>query len=306
MLEIKRILCPVDFSHASARGLKFAVALARLYHAPVSVLHVADARPDVPMEPPAGILPRGAAALASTEAVRLLAEIQTFVEANDHADVVWTPAVRSGRPSVEILDAADEMHADVIVLGTHGHSGFDRLVMGSVTEKVLRKAHCCVLSVPPHSTPGDEPSIVIERILCPVAFSEPSMKALQCAVSVAEEAGARLTVLHVADVLSPQAFPVYDRLDLPTLQAEYERQLRFRLKEFVPIAARAYCTIDEQVRTGTAWREILAMADERQIQLIVMGVTARNPVERAVFGSTAQQVVRQAFCPVLTIGQRGH
>jgi nucleotide-binding universal stress UspA family protein len=304
MLEVKRILCPVDFSQASARSLTYAVALARWYHAPVTVLHVADARPDVPMEPPFGILPRGAAVLTPAETDRLLGTIRTFAAASVHGDASIEPMVRSGHASREILEAADELSADLIVMGTHGHSGFDRLVMGSVTEKILRKAQCGVLSVPPHGMPCTELPTV-ERILCPVAFSEPSMKALQCAVSLAEEADARLTVLHVADALSAQDFPVYDRLDLSTLQAEYERQLRFRLREFVPTAARAYCTIDELVRTGTAWQEILATADERQTQLIVMGVTGRNAVDRALFGSTTQQVVRQAQCPVLTIRQRG-
>jgi nucleotide-binding universal stress UspA family protein len=304
MLELKRILCPIDFSEGSSRSLHYAVAIARWYHAPVTVLHVADARADVPVDPPFGVLPRGAAVLAPAETERLLDVVSTFAGAGSHRGVVLEPMVRSGRASVEILEAAADVAADLIVLGTHGHSGFDRLVLGSVTEKILRKARCCVLTVPPRVPDQVEPPVVITRILCPVAFSEPSMKALQCAVSLAEEADARLTVLHVADALSPHDFPIYDRIDVPALQAEYERQLRFRLREFVPTAARAYCTIEEQVRTGAAWQEILAVAEERQTQLVVMGVTARSAIDRAVFGSTAQQVVRQAVCPVLTIRQR--
>jgi universal stress protein A len=170
-----------------------------------------------------------------------------------------------------------------------------------VTERVVRKSQRPVLSVPPHAASGRESPAVVQRILCPVVFSEPSMKALQCAVSLAEGADARLTVVHVADVLSAHAFSVYGRLDLPTLQADYERQLRHRLREFVPIAARAYCTIEELVRAGTAWQEIIAVAEERQAQMIVMGVTARTVPDTTVFGSTTEQVVRQAPCPVLTM-----
>jgi nucleotide-binding universal stress UspA family protein len=69
----------------------------------------------------------------------------------------------------------------------------------------------------------------------------------------------------------------------------------------VPIAARAYCTIEEQVRAGTAWRKSSPLADERQSQLIVMGATARNAAGTTVFGSTIEQVVRQAIRPVLTM-----
>jgi nucleotide-binding universal stress UspA family protein len=304
MVEVKRILCPVDFSRASAHSLKYAVALAQWYGGSVSVLHVADARPDVPLDPPFAFLPRGAAVLALADTDRLLAAIRTFAAGFAHCGVPIEPVVRSGSATREILEAADALSADLIVMGTHGHSGFDRVAMGSVTEKVLRKARCAVLSVPPHDM-ADTGPLTIERILCPVAFYEPSMRALQCAVSLAEEAAARLTVLHVAEALSAQDFPIYDRVDLPTIQAEYERQLRFRLREFVPIAARAYCPIDEEIKTGTAWQEILATACESRAQLIVMGVTGRNSVDRALFGSTAQHVVRQSPCPVLTIRQRG-
>jgi len=301
MLEIRRVLCPVDFSDASARGLKYAVVFARWYAARVTVLHVADARTDAPREPSPVGLPPSTAVLAPAETERVLQAIAAFVDAGAHPDVSFDPLVRTGRPSIEILHAADAVSADLIVMGTHGHAGFDRLVMGSVTERVVRKSRRPVLSVPPHAAPGRESPAIVERILCPVVFSEPSMKALQCAVSLAEEADARLTVVHVADLLSAHAFPIYDRLDLPTLQAEYERQLRYRLQEFVPTAARAYCPIDEQVRAGTAWREIIAAAEERKVQMIVMSVTARTAPDTTVFGSTTEQVVRQAPCPVLTM-----
>jgi nucleotide-binding universal stress UspA family protein len=301
MLEIRRVLCPVDFSDASARGLKYAIVLARWYGARVTVLHVADVRADGLMEPSFESTPRRGAVLAPVETERIVQAIAAFVNERAHPDVSFEPMVRLGRPSIEILQAADAVSADLIVMGTHGHAGFDRLVMGSVTEKVVRKSQRPVLSVPPHAACGRESPVAIERILCPVVFSEPAMKTLQCAVSLAEEADACLTVVHVADVLSAHAFPVYDRLDLPALQAEHERQLRYRLREFVPIAARAYCTIDEQVRAGTAWREIIALAEERQAQMIVMGVTARTAPDTTAFGSTTEQVVRQAPCPVLTM-----
>jgi nucleotide-binding universal stress UspA family protein len=120
-------------------------------------------------------------------------------------------------------------------------------------------------------------------------------------VSLAEESDGRLTVLHVADALSPHDLPVYELHNAAAFQAECDRRLRQRLADFVPGAARAYCTIEEHVTSGKPWREILRVAQEQRAELIVIGVRGRNSVDRALFGSTTQHVVRQAVCPVLTL-----
>ena len=127
------------------------------------------------------------------------------------------------------------------------------------------------------------------------------MEALQCAVSLAEESDGRLMVLHVADAVSPRDLPIYEVQNVAAFQAECDRRLRQRLADFVPGAARAYCTIDEHVTSGTPWREILRFAAEQHAELIVIGVRGRSTADRLMFGSTTEQVVRQAACPVLTL-----
>ena len=105
--------------------------------------------------------------------------------------------VESGYPVRHILARAAALPADLVVMGTHGRSGFERLVLGSVTEKVLRKAPCPVMAVPPPAvTVGKLP---YGRLLCPVDFSDSSEAALRFACSIAEEADARLTIVHVFD-----------------------------------------------------------------------------------------------------------
>jgi nucleotide-binding universal stress UspA family protein len=90
------------------------------------------------------------------------------------------------------------MNADLLVMGTHGRSGFEQLLLGSVTEKVLRKASCPVLTVPRrHPDAVPETPVLFKEILCPVDFSDCSMRALNHAMSLAQEADAHLTVLHV-------------------------------------------------------------------------------------------------------------
>ena len=101
-----------------------------------------------------------------------------------------------------IVANARKWRADLIVMGTHGRSGFERWVLGSVTEKVLRKAPCPVLTVPPPA--GElhpDGSVLFRRIVCPVDFSGASLAALAYAVKLAEESRAEITVLHVLEWL---------------------------------------------------------------------------------------------------------
>ena len=108
-------------------------------------------------------------------------------------------------------------------------------------------------------------------------------------------------VLHVTRALSMHDAAVHPGLALPESQIDYERYLRRRLADFVPAAARAYCTIDEHVTSGKPWREILRVAEDRRAGLIVIGVRGRSSTDVTLFGSTTHHVVRQATCPVLSI-----
>ena len=102
-----------------------------------------------------------------------------------------------GTPPAGFSNTHSRVETDLIVLGTHGLSGVDRAMLGSVTEKVLRKASCPVLTVPPAVETAAK--VPYKRLLCPVDFSESSLNALRHALSLAEEADASLTILHVFD-----------------------------------------------------------------------------------------------------------
>jgi nucleotide-binding universal stress UspA family protein len=182
-------------------------------------------------------------------------------------------------------------------------------VLGSVTEKVLRKADCPVLTVPAHA-PATVPiaTAVFKRILCAVDFSDSSMHALNYAMSLAEEADARLTVLHVMqydlDVEAPEMYETVitdTRLSVMDYRKRCEAYSRERLRAAVPETVGAYCTVEVLLAAGKPHREILRVAAGQQTDLIVMGVQGRGAADLMVFGSTTQDVVRRATCPVLTI-----
>lgn len=147
MFTIRRILHATDFSDLSKAAFDVACALARDHNAELTVVHV--------VPPPAVYAPDGIAMpMPVEEPYEARAELARILP--DDPRVKVEHKLLEGSPAHEILKFADSMHADLIVLGTHGSSGLGRLLMGSVAETVLRKASCPVLTVKaPPPIPSD-------------------------------------------------------------------------------------------------------------------------------------------------------
>ena len=300
MIAINQILCPIDFSDASRHALHHAVALAKWYRSALTLLHVHQ-----PIAVPAGppeVMP--VMVMTRGQHEQLLAALRSAVgtavgeSVLAHVDVVEGAAVR------EIIECANKTAADLIVMGTHGASGFERLVLGSVTEKVLRKSSCPVLTVPPRAPDWAPVPPFFKRILCAVDFSDCSMRALKYATSLAEEADACLTVAHVFELEGALPESWRETLTPPSIRDELiaiEQARRETLASAVPESARAFCRVETILASGTPYREILRLATQKQSELIVLGIHGRNAADLLFFGSTANHVVRGALCPVLTI-----
>ena len=300
MISIHRILCPVDLSEASRAALDHAAALARWYEARLTALHVVPLVPTTLSFPPA----ISAATLEPISPEVFLEELRRFT-ASVAETVPTDTVVLSGDPARTVLDQAHAVQADLLVLGTHGRSGFERLVLGSVAEKVLRRATCPVLTVPPAAADAAQtPVPPYQRILCPVDFSAASDRALRYAFSLAEEAKARLTLLHVLEWFADQEIREHRHFDVPEYRRFLEQDARRRLLEAIPDEVRRWCDPVEKVGCGKAYREILRVAADEKSDAIVMGVHGRGAIDVALFGSTTNQVVRQALCPVLTVRGR--
>jgi nucleotide-binding universal stress UspA family protein len=294
MIRITHVLCPVDLSETSRHALEHAAAIARWYHARLTLLFVYANLPTMDLPP-----------LVLTEADRaqLLADLRGFA-AGVPPDVATDVRVEEGEYVHEtILAQLAATHADLLVIGTHGRSGFQKLFLGSVTEKVIRKAGCPTLVVPPRA--GDRAAAVpaqVPRMLCAVDFSESSLQALAFAISLAGEADARLTLLHVVEMPLFSHDETFGAApDLARVREAALADAARRLHDLVPASARHYCTVETAFVEGRAYREILARAAAAQADLIVMGVHGRGAVDRLVFGSTTHHVIRAAACPVLVV-----
>jgi nucleotide-binding universal stress UspA family protein len=300
MIEIRRILCPTDLSDIARRAFAHAVALARFHQAEIELAYVSEPLLPGPVAP-ASYPPW--AVLDPAVRGRLQSALEALAATAGAVTVPVRFGVYEGRVVGEILDRARGWPADVVVMGTHGRGGFERWVLGSVTEKVLRKAPCPVLTVPPPAE-GLHPSgsVLFRSIVCPVDFSGASVAALGYALKLAEESCAAIAVVHVLEwLVEDEPGARIAGFDVPEFRRYLERDAREKLRKLVPGEARDWCRPQEDVVGGRPWREILRIAEERQADLVVMGVRGRNPVDLVLFGSTTQHVVRGAKCPVLVV-----
>jgi nucleotide-binding universal stress UspA family protein len=296
MVDIQRILCPVDFSEASQHALEHAVVLAKWYDSRITALHLVHV-PLVPQPPifVAGFAEATAPAVPNRKARQ--AELEAWLEPAHRVGIKTDAMIDDGDAATRILEHASALPADLIVMGTHGLGGFERFMVGSVTEKVLRKATCPVMTVPPGAVTAAK--VPYTRLLCPVDFSDSSSSALRFAFSLAEEADAKLTILHVVDW--PDDGLLTQRFDEPEFRRAVEDEARRRLEALVTGDVRVWCKPTTTVAYGKPYREILQTAESEGTDLIVIGLRGRNALDLTVFGSTTNQVVRRAPCPVLTM-----
>jgi nucleotide-binding universal stress UspA family protein len=301
MMTLTRILCPVDLSAPSQQALRYAAALSSWYGARLTVLHVFTDVPVFGAASPFGASTMAAVVIGESQMIERRAAVQRFVAdtiGDRPADIV----LRDGsNAAVEIV--VEAAGVSLIVMGTHGYSGIDHLLLGSVAEKVLRKAPCPVLVVPPHAVAGDGmTSPVFKRIVCAIDFSSSSLLALNYAITLAQEADARLTLVHAIEfplALREVVFSTDTNVD--QLHAAAEAEYLRRLRALVPVQARMYCTVSTRVSEGKPSREIQRVADAEQADLIVMGVQGRGAVDLIMFGSNTHAVIREAHCPVLIV-----
>jgi nucleotide-binding universal stress UspA family protein len=277
------ILCPVDFSESSRNALRWAVELARRSGSPLAVLYA-----DRFLPPPhftAGQIDSLLEELGkSRQAAResLAALVRDLVPAGVPAELL----VEEDLAVPAIVRVAHDRNAGLVVMGSHGHSGFERVMLGSVTEKVLRLTDRPVLVVKGESGAAASALPDVRSILCPVDLGDASRHALDLAARLAAGYNARLEVLHVVEKAGPEA----------DLLAAHER-----LMGWIPQELRGRCTLREIVRGGNAAEEILAAARESGSELVVLATRHKTFWDATVLGSTAARIVRHATCPVLAV-----
>lgn len=297
MMRLKKILFPTDYSPCAERALDHAVHMAHAFHAELHILHV------------------------KTQA-RYYPNSYTFSPPIDRTDIeeqlrlpkTDTRAMHSHLPEAEklpmvdvemededvpeaIITYAKDASIDLIVMGTHGWRGWDRLILGSVAEKVVQLAPCPVFTIRDQGKKqaADEP----RRILVPIDFSDYAELTLVYARELAKAYDAHVDVLHI---LEEAALPVVYGIE-PVSVAVPEIEER----AYAALARRAEDIFGDvvpfDVHTGLGYpaHEITAFAEEHQNDLIVMATHGLTGVKHFLLGSVAEKVVRAAPCPVFSV-----
>jgi nucleotide-binding universal stress UspA family protein len=291
-VEIGHILCPTDFSVNAQRALELSVVLAQRLRSRITVLHAIPRPSARPV--------RGALALAPTawpaQTPGLVADLEWSCEPARAAGVRADTALCTGEPTQEILLNARALGADLVVMGTRGARAAGGWRMGSVTARVIGRASCPVLSVPePPRSAGRIGEI--RRILCPMDFSEPAALGLEYARSLARAFRARLLLLHVLEWF-PDESPMVDSCCVGEYQVDLASEARLRMASLARVQP---CEHEEHVSTGLPHVKVLRLAQERHVDLIVLGVHGRREIDRLLPGSTVTHVLREAHCPVLAV-----
>jgi len=277
-LSFQRILVPTDLSDFATTAVRWAAMLESRLGATLTLLYANQ--PYIPFdvtEGPAAYVLQNAPEFRE----RLVRDLRGYVTTHlpDIAARVETRVVDEA-PAKAILDTAKDIDADLIVMATHGRSGWQRLLLGSVTERVVHLSDRPVLCIPPDAEHHEQAAI--GKILCPVNFTDIARTALETAAALAETFDAELLVAHVAEAG-----------DGADLSAEFAAWVEPHL--------RSRCRYSQIVASGDAAEQTLRLAGDAAADLIVVGARHKRFADLTVLGTTTQRVVRFARRPVLTV-----
>jgi nucleotide-binding universal stress UspA family protein len=296
-MTIRRILCATDLSPASGPAWEEARRLAALLKAELRLLYVVASVP-VPLE---GYFPPDLYQEVIEGEDREARERLARLVGDSASTLAITTRVERGAPAARILAVAAEDTADLLVLGTHGRSGLDRLVLGSVADRVTRSAPCPVVTVRAgRATPGVRP---LARLCYATDFSPTARAAWPYAVALAEVAGATVDLLHVTPLPVPDRHLPLEALGRMTRLLREEGEAR--AAEFLENCPLARERVHTAIVSGDPAEQILHWAEARSTDLIVMGTHGWSGLVRWMLGSVAHHVIQLASCPVLTLGPQG-
>lgn len=296
MLQIKKILIPTDYSACAERAFTHAAHLADRYGAELHVLSVLeepDADPDrLDFSVTEEEVDEQLHILKAEEALRPAGSGQ-------RAGMVEVQLKSASIPE-GVLGYAEQHEVDLIVMGTHGRRGMDRLLLGSVAEEVVRRAAVPVFTV----CEGAEQHApdAVASILVPVDFSRHAKAALAYARALAADYGAEVEVLHVIEeAILPSVYGIEPASPgVPEIVAKTRQDL---LQTFLKEAGREAAEV--HVVVGHPASGILDFAKDRDVDLVVIATHGRTGVKRLLLGSVAERVVRGASCPVFTVKSFG-
>jgi nucleotide-binding universal stress UspA family protein len=283
-------MAAIDFSDFTHTVLAYSILLGRRYDARLQLVHV------------------------TVDAHKLLEHNETILDVNAlqqentrYAEEALGNLIRDlgmqsecivskGDPADEISRLASAHQADIVVTATYGRSGFKRLLIGSVTEKLMKTLPCPLLTLHPPEHRIDAPAgleMRLKKILVGCDFSPDSDLALDYALNLAQAFQADI---HLCHVIQRSLYKV-DIQDANALRHRLEK----KLAGMVPDACRDGCNTEVALLDGVPYMALMDYAKERNVDLIVLGIRGHTLWEKLLVGSTTDRLIRHAPFPVLSV-----
>lgn len=299
-MQIRTILYPVEFTTDVHQGFEAAAGIARRFGAELILAHSVD----FPYPYMNQIALDFDIDAYYAELEESLGKRLDELAARSGEDVRTRTLLLRGDPASQIVDAVEDEQIDLVVMPTHGRTGFQRLLVGSVTEKVVRLSPAPVLTIPP--TDDGYGELQPKKILVPTDFSDRSDEALGPAIEIAEAYDADVLMLHVVTI--GEADPANPDWGFPAIPQEHvDAAVKVAEQE---LGTRAAHTPDKVevgsmlVRGFDASEEIVRVANEEDADLVVMATHGHTGLMHVLLGSTTGKVVRHLDRPVLTVRSR--
>ena len=290
----KCILTATDFSEYSKVALDICLGVARCMKTKLYVLHTIERFPHEYSHLLSSAAHADMKQRLEEEAVE---KIKAMIPAEllDGGDVI--PIVRFGKPFLEIIQVAKEENVDLLAVGTHGRAGVDRVILGSVAERIVRKARCPVMIVRGRKYVG------FKRIIVPIDLSDCSRIALEYAAATARAHKSKLIILHVYEesFIEPYVNAANSEEEADEIIKEIERVNETKYDEFLKTVDLNGVEYEKLLKNGIPDTYIVETAMEQQANLIVMGTHGRSGIRHILIGSTAEEVVRTVHCDIIIV-----
>lgn len=317
MPQVDHILVPIDLHDNADPVVAWAALMARAFHSRLTLLHVNEIIEPLKHHPVAQTEPllgpaESLDAWRSTYAQSAQSMFARLTAQHCEGLSVATDIIE-GRASISVLHYLDTHPAQLIVMGTHGRPWYQRVIMGSTAETILRTAPCPALIVHNEGKPGLLPRV--RTLLLPTDFSVSGRVSEEWALQLAEDK--EVILLHAVE--NP-LLDVYDpdraEIDLRRIMEESRAHPPRSAQPFWDHAHRVahaklstlrqqflgvHAQVEVMVREGPAAEDILRTAERRQVDLIIMSTHGRSGVRRLLLGSVAEKIIRSAPCPVLAV-----
>src|SRR5574340_316242 len=274
----QQILCLVDLSPASGTVLSWARLVAQAFQAPVEVFHAAwsatpqsfaEGKEASPLE----------LEMRKTEC---FSSLDSLARNAFGSGLRYHVVVTEGHPVQAVFERIGRQLPDLIVMGSHGHDGLARILLGSVAENVVRGAPCPMLVVKGAALPPSQARL--EQVVCPVNLTKFSRECAELASAVAGALGADLRIIQVVEA---------EKLD--------KSRLAQQLHTWIPEAMRERSRLSESVLHGDPGEQIVAFLRRETADLIVVGAEHRPFLEYTTLGRTTERVMRYSPCSVLLV-----